>query len=77
MRSLVVWARSTKTNGRVVGAAAGSLAFPVQVLQLQEEAGGQSSTTNPDNRLVEMKKWTTPLAFGLDSRFSSGKKDTG
>ena len=77
MRSLVVWVRSSSTNGRVAGAAADSLASPMQVLQPQEGAGGQSSTTNPDNRLAEMKEWTTPPAFGLDSRSSSGKRDTG
>ena len=63
-------------NGRVAGAAAGSLASLMQVLQPQEGAGGQSSTTNLDNRPGEMKMWTTPPAFDLDSRSSSGKMDT-
>lgn len=73
----MVWVQSTRTNGRVAKAVVDSLASLMQARRLRGEVGGQNLTTNPDNRPDETKEWTTPLAFGLDSRFSSGKEDMG
>jgi hypothetical protein len=73
----VVSVRSTRTNERVVRDMVDSLASPMQARQPREEAEERSLMTVQDNRLVEMKEWTTPGASDRSSRsfFVKGDMD--